>query len=257
MKAEIRRRVWSLLTRQRVALLPGAYGRTPRFHGTQSAVERLTRLEPWLQARRILILGEPVLADVRQAAVQAGKTVIIPNLVRSSEWLAEIDPRILGAEGALSAIGAIGGQISSLPEGVTYRRGKELEPVDLMVIGAVGVDLQGNRVGKGVGEADLVYALGRDREFLGADTPVIVLVHDLQVLSEPAAREATDLPIDFIITPRQTWRTHSLHIRPKGLHPSMLTARRIKTFPGLREILVREGIQLPDRAFENSPSPHL
>jgi 5-formyltetrahydrofolate cyclo-ligase len=114
-----------------------------------------------------------------------------------------------------------------------------------MIIGAVGVDRHGVRIGKGAGEADLVYALGRDRGFLGTTTPVAVLIHDLQLLEEPAAPEATDLPVDLIITPKGARAVRSLHIRPKGLDPAMITPDRLEAFPGLRGILQREGIELP------------
>jgi 5-formyltetrahydrofolate cyclo-ligase len=244
MKAQIRNRIWGLLTRAGVALLPGAYGSTPQFHGVRKLVTHLRGLEQWRRAGRVLVLGEAVLARVRQAAVAEGKVLVVPDLTRSGDWIVEIDPGVMNADEAqgAAATGAFAGD--PLPRGARLLRGHDLAPVDLMIIGAVGVDRHGVRIGKGAGEADIVYALGRARGFLAATTPVAVLIHELQLLEEPAAREPTDLPVDLIITPNGAQTVRSLHIRPKGLDPAMITPDRLDAFPGLRGILEREGIEL-------------
>ncbi len=245
LKAEIRSRIWSLLTRTGIALFPGAYGRTPRFHGVRKVVEQFHQLDQWTRAKRVLVLSEPVLDRIRRAVVRDGKVLVVPDLTRTEGWIIEVDPAAVGVERALEGASALGVAEREVPQGVRFLRGQEIFPVDLMIIGAVGVDRHGARVGKGAGEADLVYALGRDRGFITAETPVAVLVHDLQLLEEPATREPTDLPIDLIVTPKGTHRVRSMHMRPKGLDPAMITPERLAAFPGLRRMLDREGIDLP------------
>lgn len=220
-KAQIRNRIWNLLTQKRVALFPGAFGRTPKFRGMQKAITRLRETQEWQQAGRVLVLGESVLGKVRRAIVQERKTLVVPDLTRIDGWLGEIDP--------------------ALPK-ATFYTGAQTRPVDLMIIGAVCVDHFGARIGKGIGEADIVYALGRDRGFISENTPVVVMVHHLQVIEERATREATDLPVDLIITPRKLRRVSILGPRPRGLETSMITPDRIEAFPGLKDILDREGI---------------
>ncbi len=249
-KAQIRHRIWDLLTRRGIALFPGAFGRTPTFHGQSEAVRRLRDLAPWRNAQRVLSLDEPVLAGVRAAAVEDGKVLVLADLSRcAGGWILEIDPQALGPERARDAARASGCGLGAPLEGVRALRGRETAPVDLMVIGAVAVDRHGARIGKGAGAADLVYALGRDRGILRAETPVIVLVHRLQLFDEPVDREPTDLPVDIVVTPEEAIAIDTVVMRPKGLHPSMITAQRLEAYPGLRDILEREGISIPGRGW--------
>jgi 5-formyltetrahydrofolate cyclo-ligase len=241
-KAQIRRRIWDLLTRAGVAGFPGAHGRTPTFAAAGEAVEHLRAHEAWRTARRILVLPEPVLKPVRRAAVADGKTLVVPDLARTNGWIVEIDPSRMEPEQALAAATSFNAARVDLPPGVRCLYGRQIDPVDLMVVGAVCVDPRGTRVGKGTGEADIVYALGRSRRFLGEETPVAVIVHDMQVCEEPGARESTDLPIDFISTPHGIQEVLSLHIRPSSLDPALVTPERLALYPGLAGVLAREGI---------------
>jgi 5-formyltetrahydrofolate cyclo-ligase len=248
LKAQIRERIWERMTHSGIALFPGAYGRTPTFRGQEEAAERLRATELWQRAQRVLVLGEPVLAPVREAAADDGKVIVVPDLSCEGQgWMFEVDPRALAPEQAHEAARFAGSGAARVVCATCCLRGKDVAPVDLMVIGAVGVDRRGNRVGRGLGGADLVYALGRDRGFLAAETPVVVLVHPLQFFDEPTDREPTDLPVDYIVTPAGIIRIETVIMRPKGLHPSMVTPRRMEAFPGLRQILEREGIPLPGK----------
>lgn len=236
-KAQIRNRVWDLLRRHAIVRAPGVYGRTPRFRGASQSTAHLREADVWRRARRVLVLGESVLEGVRAAAIEDGKQLLIPDLRRTdSGWVLEIDERRMDPASALAAAR------SAALEGAPYLRGREVATVDLMIVGAVAVSGDGDRVGKGRGEADLVYALGRERGFLGAETPVAVIVHDLQILEGIGAREPTDLPIDLIVTPERSIAVDSILMRPKGVHPCMITPQRLRDFPGLRAILEREGI---------------
>ena len=245
-KAQIRGRIWDLLRRRAIVRAPGVYGRTPKFRGASQSAARLRATGVWAGAARVLALGEPVLHAVRAAVIEDEKVLVVPDLARSEEgWIVEIDGRVLGREQARKAARLVGTG-KPLPAGVKFLRGRETKRVDLMVIGAVAVTRDGSRVGKGVGEADLVYALGRDRGFLGSRTPVAVIVHHLQLLDESTDQEPTDLPVDLIFTPDEHCPVNAIRMRPKGLHPSMITPRRLQTFPGLRQILTREGIAVPE-----------
>jgi 5-formyltetrahydrofolate cyclo-ligase len=244
-KAQIRRRIWDALTRAGIAGFPGAHGRTPTFAAAGEAVEHLRAHAAWRQARRVLVLSEPVLKAVRRAVVADGKTLVVPDLARTTGWIVEIDPARMEPAAALAVAASFDAACVELPAGVRCLYGRQTEPVDLMVVGAVCVDPRGTRVGKGTGEADIVYALGRSRHFLGEETPVAVIVHDMQVCEEPGARESTDLPIDLISTPRGIQEVRGLHIRPSYLDPVVVTPERLALFPGLAGVLEREGIAPP------------
>ncbi len=241
-KAQIRGRIWDLLTRAGVAGFPGAHGRTPTFAAAGQAVEHLQAHTAWRAARRVLVLREPVLTPVRRAVVADGKTLIVPDLARTTGWIVEIDPAQMEPEQAIALATSFDATRVDPPPGVRCLYGRQTDPVDLMVVGAVCVDPRGTRVGKGTGEADIVYALGRSRRFLGEETPVAVIVHDMQICEEPGARENTDLPIDIISTPRGIQEVLGLHIRPSHLDPAVVTPERLALFPGLAGVLAREGL---------------
>ncbi len=248
-KVEIRNRIWSLLTQAGIALFPGAYGRTPDFRGKRQVSEQLAKVTEWRDARRVLVLSEPVLRRARQAVVEEGKVLIVPDLARTGSWIVEIDPAAAPKGSASDLAAHLDAARTDLPAGVRTLHGRDVAPVDLMVVGAVGVDRGGTRVGKGLGEADLVYALGRARGFILPETPVVVLVHDLQLQEEfYSVREPTDLPVDIIVTPRGAHAVRSLHLRPSGLDRTMITPGRLKAFPGLVPILEREGLYPPPDA---------
>jgi 5-formyltetrahydrofolate cyclo-ligase len=223
-KAQIRSRIWNLLTQRKVALFPGAFGRTPEFRGVRKAVSLLRKTSEWGKAQRVLVLGEPILGKVRDAVIADKKTLIVPDLTRTDGWIGELDPA--------------GGTRAK----TFFQFGRHVSPVDLIIIGAVGVDHFGSRIGKGIGEADLIYALGRERGFIGACTPVVAVVHQLQVMEERATRENTDLPVDMIVTPKEVRHVHMLGQRPEGMKDSIVTPERLEAFPGLKGIFAREGI---------------
>ena len=245
-KAQIRRMIWERLTRQGLALFPGAYGRTPRFRGQEQGVDRLAQLDVWRSARRVVVLPDMALDPIRERVISERKILIVPDLARVTEdWILEIDPAKADEPAAIEAAHALGSGADEPHEGIRFQRGRDTAPADLMVIGAVGVNRRGTRVGRGAGGADLVYAIGRDRGFVRADTPVAVVVHPEQLFDEPAVREPSDLPVDYIVTPAETIHIEAVVMRPKGLDPCMVTSHRLECFPGLRRILEREGIAVP------------
>lgn len=244
LKAQIRHRVWDLLTRTGIVRQPGAYGHTPVFRGVSEALVRLESLPGWREARRVLVLREEVLTAVRQAALEAGKTLLIPDLSRPEGWVLEVDVAKLGREMALEIARTCSDPDWDPPTAAAFRMGRDVDPADLMIVGAVGVDSRGGRIGKGVGEADLIYSLGRSRGFVTERTPVVVFVHDLQVIEEPGTSEPFDLPVDVVVTPRRVHAVQTLRIRPKGVHPAMITPERLIAFPTLRRIVTEDTSRL-------------
>jgi 5-formyltetrahydrofolate cyclo-ligase len=76
--------------------------------------------------------------------------------------------------------------------------------VDAIVVGSVAVSINGARVGKGEGFAELEYGLLRWMGALDDSTPVITAVRDEQLVEIDASRMLEhDVPVDIIVTPTQ------------------------------------------------------
>jgi 5-formyltetrahydrofolate cyclo-ligase len=78
----------------------------------------------------------------------------------------------------------------------------EIPRPDLVVEGAVAVDMQGNRLGKGGGYGDVEIRTLRTRF---GPIPVAVTVHDLQLL-KAVPSEHKDEKIQIIVTPTRVIR---------------------------------------------------
>jgi len=74
-----------------------------------------------------------------------------------------------------------------------------------VVEGSLGVDLQGNRLGKGKGFADQELAFLKQEGVIGAKTPICTPVHPRQIVSLVPV-EAHDEGINMITTPEMVIR---------------------------------------------------
>ncbi|HLC41497.1 MAG TPA: 5-formyltetrahydrofolate cyclo-ligase [Methylomirabilota bacterium] len=227
-KREIREHVWSRLRCSGVARFPGAKGRIPNFVGAERAAKTLGSLPIWKRARVLKVNPDAPQLPVRRLALREGKTVYmaVPRL-RSLECFIELDPVRLGEDLAKSAsiVGA-------------WRYGRlvqihEVQPIDLVIIGAVAVNTRGARVGKGGGYADLEYALLREAGKVSARTPVVTTVHALQVVPHDLEMCEHDIALDWIVEPDAALRCGQEYPKPNGIHWEILSAEKIETIPVL------------------------
>ena len=210
-KRELRNRIWSALREAGVARFPGAVGRIPNFTGAEAAAERLEELPAFRRARVLKANPDLPQRPVRHRALLAGKRVVlaVPRLASEQPFLLldpdELSPRDLWRASSIQGAGELGRPIAL----------EEVEPLDLVVSGAVGVASDGARLGKGGGYADLEYALLRDAGRLRPRTPVVTTVHPLQVLRRGRIPMLShDVSLDVFVTPERTVRCPRIHRRP-------------------------------------------
>lgn len=111
-----------------------------------------------------------------------------------------------------------------------------------MVTGASAVTTGGVRFGKGHGFFDLEWGLFSDLGLVDDTTPVIAVVHDVQVVDEPIVPSQTDIVVDMIATPTQTIRVARQTRRPRGVDWGLMTTERIAATPPLKELARMRGI---------------
>jgi len=112
---------------------------------------------------------------------------------------------------------------------------EEMKKIDLIVCGSVAVNRNGARVGKGGGYSDLEYALLRETKKVGAKTPIITTVHPLQIVSDEMPMTEHDIPLDAIITPKETLTIEHRYDKPRGIYWKLLPAEKIEAIPVLKD----------------------
>jgi 5-formyltetrahydrofolate cyclo-ligase len=154
----------------------------------------------------------------------------VPGL-RSEKCFVELDPMRLPHDGAMAA---------SIVGACKYGRlvwPREMRPIDLVVCGAVAVARDGARIGQGGGYADLEYALLREEGKIRESTPILTTAHPIQVVRNRLPMMPHDVPVDFVVTPKQVVATRLAYPRPRGIYWDLLRPLRIARIPLLRKHL--------------------
>ena len=202
------------MTESKVARFPGARGRIPNFIGAEAAAKQIAPLSVWLSARSIKSNLDSPQRYVRYAALVAGKVVYMaaPRL-RAQKPFVKLDPSLLKIENLWRASSIRGAFTLGKPISL-----EEMQLIDLVVTGSVAVAPDGSRVGKGGGYSDLEYALCKEADLVTDDTPIIITVHPLQIVSGDQVRMTThDVPLNWIITPERIIKTSCHYLRPTGI----------------------------------------
>lgn len=230
-KAAIRERIWGLMEEEGVARFPGTWGRIPNYEGAQQAADRLPTIEVWRRAKVIKANPDSPQRPVRSLALRQGKRVYmaVPRL-RKLKCFIELDPVRLDvrAEQASTIKGAFRWGQPVHPE--------EMEPVDLVVAGSVAVTKEGARLGKGGGYSDLEFGIARRFGLIGEETPVLTTVHPLQLVSDDIEMKVHDIPVDYIVTPREVIVTNHEYPKPEGLYWELLEEEKLRRIPILRRL---------------------
>jgi 5-formyltetrahydrofolate cyclo-ligase len=229
-KDEVRHKVRVRLQIASAARFPSRAGLIPNFVGAERAGRLVCELPMWRRAKVIKIDSDAPLLSLRRTALRDNKTVYmaVPRL-RGERCFVELDPEKLGSRTLRAASLRVAMQVGRLVAP------HEMRPVDLIICGSVAVTRQGARVGRGGGYCDLEYALlrteGRIREY----TPILTVVHPLQLIEERLPMRGHDIPVDFVVTSEQVIAAPSLHPRPRGVIWEILPEDRIQSVPLLRK----------------------
>jgi 5-formyltetrahydrofolate cyclo-ligase len=122
------------------------------------------------------------------------------------------------------------------------------------------VSLNGCRLGKGEGFAELEYGILRWMGAIDDSTPVVTTVHDCQVLEEdiePGLMLEHDVPVDIIVTPTRILRTRTRLPKPPGILWHKLSPEKLAQIRVLqslkRQIEEETGQALPSGPSEKLP----
>ncbi len=237
-KDQIRRAIWDLMEERGIARFPRpVHGRIPNFEGAAQAAERLEELPAWKKARVVKANPDSPQRPARRLALAQGRLVYmaVPGL-REERCFLELNPRRLkGTEDQASSIkGAFRyGRLVAL---------EEMEKIDLIVAGSVGVNHEGARVGKAGGYSDLEYAMAREFGIVDEGTRTLTTVHPIQVVPYQIEMLRHDFPLDYIITPEGITETRHRYPKPRGIYWDELSEEKIQTIPLLMKLKEQKGM---------------
>ena len=201
-KEKLRKHIWKLLQAEGVAKFPFPIeGRIPNFNGNEKASLLVRTLDIWAHAKVIAVGPDFAQRKLRELALKDGKIVVMATPKLRKGYLLLDPEKVRGKE-----------EIASTIKGA-FRYGKliaieKMPKPDLIIIGSVGVDLEGNRLGKGGGYGDKEISELK-RRF--GKIPVLTVVHDLQVV-EKVPTEPHDKKVDIIVTPTRVLRVSNRNL---------------------------------------------
>jgi len=229
-KEVIRKEIWALLQKQKVARFPGAEGRIPNFIGAEACAKQLAETTYWKAAKVLKINPDSPQRAIRHRALAEGKIIYmaVPRL-RSDKPFIELDPKKLKCSPYVASSIKGAGQHGQ-PIGIA-----KLRTVDLVVCGSVAVNRRGARVGKGGGYSDLEFALLTEQKKIAANTPIVTSIHPLQMIDGEIPMTEHDIPLSAIVTPDDVIEIKSKFPRPKGIYWNMLPQEKIADIPVLHK----------------------
>jgi 5-formyltetrahydrofolate cyclo-ligase len=237
LKDEVRASIWQHLVQQDTACFPGAHDRIPNFGGAAKAAQLLRELTMWRKAHVIKVGSDAPQLAVRRAALADGKILYlaVPRL-KAEKCFVELDPQKLGSRVLLT---------SSLRGALRYGQlvaPREMRQTDLIVCGSVAAGRDGARLGKGGGFADLEYGLLREEGKVRELTPIITTIHPFQLVLHRIPMFPHDMPVDFIVTPKDVLATRAIYPRPRGIYWDLLRGNKINAIPILRKRMRQGGV---------------
>lgn len=185
----------------------------PDFEGSGSCVETVASLVEYRTAKVLFVAPDNSLEGLRRRALADRKQLLIWTY-GLRRGLLRIDGRKVAATDRPLAATLDGmerfGHLLSFGELLSLRA------IELVVTGAAAVSREGVHFGKGHGYFDLEWGLLSQLGLVDQATPVVVAVHDCQVVEESIPHAPNDATVDVIVTPRQTIRCEPLP-KPAGL----------------------------------------
>ncbi len=238
----VRERIWSKL--QDVAKPDTRFHMNfaeviPDFEGSETATERLVAEDAYAKSIFAFITPDNCLADLRRRMIEDGKPFVMSTYGIYRGFLF-LDPATIPEGAALYASWLDGMEHFGAP--ITLEEIAKKGRFDLMVTGASAVSKNGVRFGKGHGFFDLEWGMFTDLGLVDETTPVIAVVHDVQLVEEELQPSETDILVDQIATPSTLYTVPRRAKRPSGVKWPLVEPKQLAETPPLQELQRIQGL---------------
>ena len=211
----------------------------PDFDGSETATEHLVEMPTYQSANFSFITPDNCLVDLRRRMIAEGKTFVMSTYGIYRGFLL-MEPGMVPPGAELYAAWLDGMEHFGRP--ITLEEIAARGRFDFMVTGASAVSRDGVRFGKGHGFFDLEWGMFTDLGLADEDTPVVAVVHDVQVVAEKLIPSETDILVDYIATPGGLHTVERTAKRPRGVKWALLDPKQIDDTPPLQELQRIQGI---------------
>ena len=212
------------------------------FRDSEAATRRVVELPEWQAARRVFITPDNSTQLLREYAIRDGKEMIMTTYgIRRGSVLVTREQVPAGQETFASTLVGMERFGRSL---LTIQDLVKAGPLDLMVTGALAISrAHGGRAGKGAGWFDAEWGIWGSLSLITPSTPVIGIVHDVQVVPEAFPLDPWDCKITIIATPTEVIRLPQSD-QPRGvLWDQLVTPKQwdwLGAIPYMRELYLQK-----------------
>ena len=214
----------------------------PDFIGSDRALARVRELPCYRGGRYAFITPDNCLTGLRARMLRDGKSMVVSTYGIYRGFVL-LEPGMV-PEGQETFAGWLDG-LEHFGRPVTLAEIAARGAFDFMVTGASAVSLNGVRFGKGHGFFDLEWGMFTDLGVADERTPVVAVVHDLQVVEDTLSPSPTDIIVDWIATPEHLHEAARENPRPRGVKWELLARETIEATPPLEELQALYGVHSP------------
>lgn len=233
-KDNLRKEIWTRLKETGIAV-GDPFNEIPNYVGADEAAARLREMDMWKKAKVVKCNPDHAQIPVRRMALEDGKTLYmaVPQLV-DEKCFVELTAKSLAAKGKTPSDAETWEGALELGKQVAF---EEMMHIDIAVVGCVAVTLEGARIGKGGGFADLEFGVLRYYQLIDESTEIITTVHDMAIVDlEEIPLQDHDTFLNYIITPTTVYMIDIHRTQPEGIHWESVQEDQLLEIPILRKL---------------------
>ncbi len=235
-KQQVRLKVWQRL--KNVALPDSRFHLNfeeyiPDFKDSIKAHDQIIKSEEYKESKLLFITPDNCLTTIREQAIKDEKDIIV-STYGIYRGLILITKNMVNKGNEVFASTLDG--LEHFGKSISLKEIKNLGKIDLMLTGASAVSKNGVRFGKGHGFFDLEWGMFADLKIVDENTPIVAVVHEVQVVNFELEPSETDIIVDWIITNKQKLSTNRNKSRPSGIYWDLLEKGMLEATPPLREL---------------------